>query len=88
MDKIWDNGFRQTTTSTKPVQTPDDFRGMKLRVPVSPLWTSMFKALDASPASINFNEVYSALHKLSMVRRIRWRSSRQRNSMKCKNIAR
>jgi tripartite ATP-independent transporter DctP family solute receptor len=61
MDKIWDNGFRQTTTSTKPVQTPSDFRGMKLRVPVSPLWTSMFKALDASPASINFNEVYSAL---------------------------
>lgn len=61
MDKIWDNGFRQTTSSTKPVQTPDDFRGMKLRVPVSPLWTSMFKALDASPASINFNEVYSAL---------------------------
>jgi TRAP-type transport system periplasmic protein len=61
MDKIWDNGFRQTTTSTRPVQTPDDFRGMKLRVPVSPLWTSMFKALDASPASINFNEVYSAL---------------------------
>jgi TRAP-type transport system periplasmic protein len=61
MDKIWDNGFRQTTTSTKPVQTPNDFRGMKLRVPVSPLWTSMFKALDASPASINFNEVYSAL---------------------------
>jgi TRAP-type C4-dicarboxylate transport system substrate-binding protein len=57
MDKIWDNGFRQTTTSTRPVQTPDDFRGMKLRVPVSPLWTSMFKALDASPASINFNEV-------------------------------
>jgi len=33
MDRIWDNGFRQTTTSTKPVQTPDDFRGMKLRVP-------------------------------------------------------
>src|SRR5215468_3489517 len=61
MEKIWDNGFRQTTTSTKPIQTSGDFRGMKLRVPVSPLWTSMFKALDASPASINFNEVYSAL---------------------------
>ena len=61
MEKIWDNGFRQTTTSTKPIQTPGDFRGMKLRVPVSPLWTSMFKALDASPTSINFNEVYSAL---------------------------
>jgi TRAP-type transport system periplasmic protein len=61
LEKIWDNGFRQTTTSTKPINAPDDFRGMKLRVPVSPLWTSMFKALDASPASINFNEVYSAL---------------------------
>jgi len=61
LEKIWDNGFRQTTTSTKPITTPDDFRGMKLRVPVSPLWTSMFKALTASPASINFNEVYSAL---------------------------
>ncbi len=61
MEKIWDNGFRQTTTSTKPIGTPDDFRGMKLRVPPSPLWTSMFKAFDAAPASINFNEVYSAL---------------------------
>ena len=61
MDKIWDNGFRQTTTSTKPIKVPDDFRGVKLRVPVSPLWTSMFTALGASPASINFSEVYSAL---------------------------
>ncbi|WP_322517173.1 TRAP transporter substrate-binding protein [Rhodopseudomonas palustris] len=61
MDKIWDNGFRQTTTSTRPITGPDDFKGLKIRVPVSPLWTSMFKAFDASPASINFSEVYSAL---------------------------
>jgi TRAP-type transport system periplasmic protein len=61
MEKIWDNGFRQTTTSTKPIVAPDDFKGMKLRVPVSPLWTSMFKALEAAPASINFSEVYTAL---------------------------
>ncbi|HYZ61237.1 MAG TPA: TRAP transporter substrate-binding protein, partial [Acetobacteraceae bacterium] len=61
LDKMWDNGFRQTTSSTKPVKTPDDFRGFKIRVPVSPLWTSMFTALGASPASINFSEVYSAL---------------------------
>jgi TRAP-type transport system periplasmic protein len=61
MDKIWDNGFRQTTSSTKPINTPDDLRGFKIRVPVSPLWTSMYKALDASPASINANEMYSAL---------------------------
>ena len=61
MDKMWDNGFRQTTTSSKPIRTPADFDGLKMRVPVSPLWTSMFTALGASPASINFNEVYSAL---------------------------
>ncbi|HEY0233860.1 MAG TPA: DctP family TRAP transporter solute-binding subunit [Afipia sp.] len=61
MDKIWDNGFRQTTSSTHPIATPEDYKGFKIRVPVSPLWTSMFKAFDASPASINLNEVYSAL---------------------------
>ena len=61
MDHIRDNGFRQTTTSTKPITAPADFQGMKLRVPVSPLWTSMFKALGAAPASINFSETYSAL---------------------------
>ncbi len=44
-----------------PIKMPDDFKGVKLRVPVSPLWTSMFTALGASPASINFSEVYSAL---------------------------
>jgi tripartite ATP-independent transporter DctP family solute receptor len=61
MDKIWDNGFRQTTSSSRPINGPEDFKGFKIRVPVSPLWTSMFKAFDASPASINFSEVYSAL---------------------------
>jgi TRAP-type transport system periplasmic protein len=61
MDKIWDNGFRQITSSSKPVATPADLKNFKIRVPPSPLWTSMFKALDASPASINFAEVYSAL---------------------------
>ncbi|MDF2689558.1 MAG: transporter substrate-binding protein, partial [Microvirga sp.] len=54
MDKIWDNGFRQTTSSNKPIQTPDDLKGFKIRVPVSPLWTSMFTALESSPTSINF----------------------------------
>ncbi len=61
MDKIWDNGFRQITSSSKPIVSPADLKGFKIRVPVSPLWTSMFKAFDAAPASINFGEVYSAL---------------------------
>lgn len=61
MEKIWDNGFRQTTSSTKPIQGPEDLKGFKIRVPVSPLWTSMYKAFDSAPASINFSEVYTAL---------------------------
>lgn len=60
-EKIWDNGFRQTTSSRGPIASPADFEGMKIRVPVSPLWTSMFTALGAAPTSINFAEVYSAL---------------------------
>ncbi len=60
-DRIWDNGFRQITSSTKPIRTPEDLRGFKIRVPVSPLWTSMFGALGAAPTSINFSEVYSSL---------------------------
>jgi TRAP-type C4-dicarboxylate transport system substrate-binding protein len=58
---MWDNGYRQMTSSTHPINTADDLKGFKIRVPVSPLWTSMFKAFDAAPASINFSEVYSAL---------------------------
>lgn len=61
MDKIWDNGFRQITSSSKPIQTPEDLKGFKIRVPVSPLWTSMFTAFGSAPASINFAEVYTAL---------------------------
>jgi tripartite ATP-independent transporter DctP family solute receptor len=60
-EKIWDNGYRQITSSTRAITRPEDLKGMKLRVPPSPLWTSMFRAFDSAPASINFAEVYSAL---------------------------
>jgi tripartite ATP-independent transporter DctP family solute receptor len=58
---MWDNGYRQITSSSHPINTPDDLKGFKIRVPVSPLWTSMFKAFGAAPASININEAYSAM---------------------------
>ena len=60
-DKMWDNGFRQITTSNKPINEPSDLKGLKLRVPVSPLFTSMFRALGTAPTAINFVEVYTAL---------------------------
>jgi len=60
-DKMWDNGYRQVTTSTHPIKVPADFKGLKFRVPVSPLWLSMFTAFGASPTTIPFSEVYTSL---------------------------
>jgi tripartite ATP-independent transporter DctP family solute receptor len=60
-EKIWNNGFRQITTASKPIAHIKDLQGVKLRVPNSPIWTSMFKGLGASPTSVDFAEVYSAL---------------------------
>lgn len=60
-DKNWDNGFRHFFSGAKPIKTPDDLRGFKIRVPISPMWTSVFKAFGASPVGINWAETYSAL---------------------------
>jgi len=61
MSRSWNNGFRQITSGAKPIRTPDDLRGMKLRVPAAPILTSLFQSLGAGPTPINFNEVYSSL---------------------------
>ena len=61
MDRIWDNGFRQMTSSMKPIQTPADLSGQKIRIPVMPLMTSMMETFGAAPTSINIKEAYSAL---------------------------
>ncbi len=60
-DRFWDNGFRQITTAARPVNGPDDLRGLKIRVPASPLNTALFRSLGASPLVLNVAEVYSAL---------------------------
>ena len=61
VSKVWDNGFRHVTSSGREIRTPDDLKNFKIRVPPAPILTSLFKALEAGPAPINFNEVYSAL---------------------------
>ena len=60
-DKIWDNGYREVTNSVRPINKPEDLKGIKLRTPPGPMWVSLFKALGASPTPLNFAEVYSAL---------------------------
>jgi TRAP-type transport system periplasmic protein len=62
MKKIWDNGFRQiTSSSSRQLNSVDDLRGFKIRVPVTALLTSLFSGLGALPSSISYNELYSAL---------------------------
>jgi tripartite ATP-independent transporter DctP family solute receptor len=61
VSRVWDNGFRHITSSGHEIRTPEDLKGFKIRVPPAPILTSLFRALGAGPAPINFNEVYSAL---------------------------
>jgi tripartite ATP-independent transporter DctP family solute receptor len=61
MEKRWDLGFRQITTSAKPVEKAADLAGLKLRVPGAPALVSLFTALGASPVSMQFGEVYTSL---------------------------
>lgn len=60
-EKVLDNGYRNITSSARPVNTPDDLKGFKIRVPGIAMWVSMFKALGAAPTVIPFGELYSAL---------------------------
>src|ERR1700712_2807362 len=62
MKKIWDNGFRQITSSfSRQLNTVEDLRGFKIRVPVTALLTSLFSGLGALPSSISYSDLYSAL---------------------------
>jgi tripartite ATP-independent transporter DctP family solute receptor len=59
--KVFDHGFRQITHSSRPITAPKDLVGMKIRVAASPIMTSLFKSLDASPTTVPFGELYTAL---------------------------
>ncbi|MBO0709908.1 MAG: TRAP transporter substrate-binding protein, partial [Acetobacteraceae bacterium] len=61
MERMWDLGFRQVTTNTKPITTGADLVGLKIRVPVAPSLVSLFKTLKAAPLALQFTELYSAL---------------------------
>lgn len=57
----WENGFRHMTNNKKPINTPADLTGLKIRVTPDKMRLDTFKILGASPMSINFGELYSAL---------------------------
>ena len=54
-------GFRQITNNTRPIKTPDDLKGIKIRVPGSTTRVLMFRTYGAAPLSMNLGELYLAL---------------------------
>jgi len=58
---FWENGFRVITNNVRPVVTPADLAGIRLRTPKDPERVRLFSLLGASPASMSFGEVFSAL---------------------------
>lgn len=58
---VWDNGFRQCSTSSRPLTVPGDLAGLHIRVPVSRLSISLFSALGAAPSGLQYSELYEAL---------------------------
>jgi tripartite ATP-independent transporter DctP family solute receptor len=54
-------GFRQITNNVRPISTPEDLKGLRLRVPPTKMRLEAFKALGASPTPIAWAELYQAL---------------------------
>jgi tripartite ATP-independent transporter DctP family solute receptor len=54
-------GFRHFTNSVRPIKTPADLKGLKVRVMETPLYVNMLKAVGANPTPIAWTETYTAL---------------------------
>lgn len=58
---VWENGFRHITNSRRPIATPEDLRGIKLRTPSARWRVRMFQLYGANPSPLPFAEVFVAL---------------------------
>jgi C4-dicarboxylate-binding protein DctP len=56
----WDNGFK-VMSANKPMHTPADFKGLKMRIQSSKVLDAQMRALGANPQVLAFSEVYQAL---------------------------
>lgn len=58
---VWENGFRHVTNNTRPVATPSDLSGIKLRTPRGIWRVKLFQAFGANPTPMALSEVFVAL---------------------------
>jgi TRAP-type transport system periplasmic protein len=60
-EAVWWVGDRHVTTKDKPVKTPADVKGLKIRTPDASAHTEPFKIMDANVTPMNISEVYMSL---------------------------
>jgi len=58
---LWENGFRHITNDVRPIETPLDLRGLKLRTPTSPWRMRLFESFGANPSPLPFQDLFLAL---------------------------
>jgi tripartite ATP-independent transporter DctP family solute receptor len=58
---FYDAGSRSFYTKDRPINHPDDLRGLKIRVMQSPMAVNMIRAFGGSPTPISWGELYTAL---------------------------
>ncbi len=61
----WVQGYRHFFTN-KPIRTPEDLKGMRIRTPPAPIWQESVRALGATPVALAFGEMYPALQQKVM----------------------
>jgi TRAP-type transport system periplasmic protein len=58
---FWEVGFRSITTKNRPVRTPDDVKGLKIRTMPNPIHIQAWKMLGSNPLPMPLGELYQAL---------------------------
>jgi TRAP-type transport system periplasmic protein len=58
---VWENGFRHISNNVRPIVTPEDLSGIKLRTPQGVWRVRMFTEYGANPTPLAFSEVFVAL---------------------------
>jgi len=57
----WDNGIRHVSNNKRPIKTPSDIKGLKIRTPPDSMTMDIMQALGADAQQIKFSELYVAL---------------------------
>lgn len=58
---FWGAGFRHMTNNVRPIESPEDLKGIKMRTMQSPILLSTYRNLQANPTAMAYTEVYNGL---------------------------